>query len=148
MKIRVKAVTTLALAGLLGGGLSISPPLHAQESAAGQEIHESGASAQAVASAPSVKAGAGDAADSAKHAYRATKDQVGDATLTTKVKAAMLTDQVTKHYTIHVDSDQGTVTLVGNVDSQATAAHARKVVANVSGVEMVKNNLTWPTSGR
>jgi hypothetical protein len=70
MKIRVKTVTTLALAGLIGGTLSISPPLHAQDSAAGQEMHQSGASAKAVVSAPSLKAGAGDAADSVKHAYR------------------------------------------------------------------------------
>ena len=31
MKIRAKAVTTLALAGLVGGALSISPPLYAQD---------------------------------------------------------------------------------------------------------------------
>ena len=117
MKIRVKTVTTLALAGLIGGALSISPPLHAQDSTAGQEIHQSGASAKSVVSAPSVKAGAGDAADSVKHAYRATKDQVGDATLTTKVKSALLTDHVTKKYTIHVESDHGTVSLGGSVDS-------------------------------
>jgi len=148
MNIRAKTVTTLALAGLVGGALGISPPLYAQDSAAGQEMHQSGASAKAVVSAPSVKAGAGDAADSVKHAYRGTKDQISDATLTTKVKAAMLTDHVTKKYTIHVDSNHGTVTLVGNVDSPATAAHARKVVANVHGVEMVRNNLIWPTSVR
>lgn len=146
MKIRIKTVTTLALAGLIGGALSISPPLHAQDSAAGQEMHQSGASAKAVVSAPSIKAGAGDAADSAKHAYRGTKDQIGDATLTTKVKSALLTDHVIKKYTIHVESDHGTVSLGGNVNSRATAAHARRVVAKVSGVEMVRNNLTWPNS--
>jgi hyperosmotically inducible protein len=83
-----------------------------------------------------------------KHTYRGTKDQISDATLTTKVKAAMLTDHVAKKYTIHVDSNHGTVTLVGNVDSSATVAHAQTVVANVSGVEMVKNDLTWPISVR
>jgi hyperosmotically inducible protein len=148
MKIRAKTVATLALAGLVGGALSISPPLYAQDSAAGQEMHQSGASAEAVVSAPSVKAGAGAAADSVKHAYRGTKDQISDATLTTKVKAAMLTDNVTKKYTIHVDSNHGTVTLDGNVDSSTTAAHAQRVIARVSGVEMVKNDLTWPSSVR
>ena len=39
MKISAKTVTTLALAGLIGGALSISPPLYAQDSAAGQEMH-------------------------------------------------------------------------------------------------------------
>jgi len=148
MKSRVTKVTTLALAGLIGGALSIALPVHAQDSTAGQELHESGTSVKDVGSAPSVKAAAGDVGDSAKHAYRATKDQISDATLTTKVKSAMLTDEVTKKYTIHVESDHGTVTIDGAVDSPGTAAHARAVVANVHGVEMVKNHLTWPTSAR
>ncbi len=139
MKIRAKTVTTLALAGLIGGALSISLPLHAQDSTAGQEMHQSGAS---------VKAAAGDAGDSAKHAYHAAKDQVGDATLTTKVKAALLTSHLTKKYSIHVESDHGTVTLDGTVDSPATAAHAKRLVANVHGVTMVRNHLTWPVSAR
>jgi hyperosmotically inducible protein len=147
MRIKInKTVTALALAALIGGGIGISPLLHAQDSAAGQEMHESGSSAKAIGSAPSVKAGADDAADSVRHAYRGAKDQIGDATLTTKVKAAMLTDHVTKNYTIHVESDHGTVTLAGNVDSPATAAHAQMVVGKVSGVAMVKNELTWPSS--
>lgn len=139
MKIRAKTVTTLALAGLIGSALTISLPLHAQGSTAGQEMHQSGAS---------VKATAGDAGDSAKHAYQAAKDQVGDATLTTKVKAALLTSHLTKKYSIHVESDHGTVTLDGTVDSPATAAHAKRLVANVHGVTMVRSHLTWPVSAR
>jgi hyperosmotically inducible protein len=137
MKIRVKTVTTLALAGLIGSALSISLPLHAQDSTAGQEMHQSGASAAA-----------GDAAGSAKHAYHAAKDQISDATLSTKVKTALLTSHLTKKYSIHVESDHGTVTLDGSVDSPATAAHAKRLVANVHGVTMVRNHLTWPVSER
>ena len=139
MKIRAKTVTTLALAGLVGGALSISLPLHAQDSTAGQEMHQSGAS---------VKTAGGATADSVKHAYRAAKDQVGDAMLSTKVKAALLTSHLTKKYSIHVESDHGTVTLDGAVDSPATAAHAKRLVANVHGVTMVRNHLTWPVSAR
>jgi len=108
MKIRAKTVTTLALAGLVGGALSISLPLHAQDSTAGQEMHQSGAS---------VKTAAGATGDSVKHAYHAAKDH-------------------------------GTVTLDGAVDSPATAAHAKRLVANVHGVTMVRNHLTWPVSAR
>jgi osmotically-inducible protein OsmY len=139
MKINARTVTTLALAGLIGGALSISLPLHAQESAAGQKMHQGGAA---------VKAAAGAAADSVKHAYHATKDQVGDAALTTKVKTALLTSDLTRKYSIHVKSDHGTVTLDGNVDSPTTAAHAKTLVANVHGVAMVRNHLTWPVSAR
>jgi osmotically-inducible protein OsmY len=144
MKIRLRTVTTLALAGLIGGALSIAPPSHAQDSGAGQEMHQSGASAKAIVSALSLKARVGDATDSVKHAYHGAKDQIGEATLTTKVKIALLADHMTKKYTIHGKFDHGTVSLVGSVNSRATAAHARRVVANVSGVEMVRNNLTWP----
>jgi osmotically-inducible protein OsmY len=139
MKIRARTVTTLALAGLIGGALSISPPLNAQESAAGHAMHQGGAA---------VKAAANAAADSVKHAYHATKDQVGDAALTTKVKTALLTSDLTKKYSIHVKSDHGTVTLDGAVDSPTAAAHAKTLVANVHGVAMVRNHLTWPVSAR
>ena len=139
MKIRTKTVTTLALAGLIGSALTISLPLHAQDSTAGQEMHQSGAS---------VKAAGGATADSVKHAYHAAKGQVGDAMLSTKVKAALLTSHLTKKYSIHVESDHGTVTLDGTVDSPATAAHAKRLVANVHGVTMVRNHLTWPVSAR
>jgi osmotically-inducible protein OsmY len=132
---KIKTLPILALAGLLGGALSGSALLYAQEGAAGQEMHESGAAAE-------------DAGSSVKHAYRATVDEVNDGALTTKVKTALLTDQMTRKFTIHVESDQGAVMLRGSVDSPETAAHAETVVASVSGVESVKSQLTWPTSAR
>jgi hyperosmotically inducible periplasmic protein len=134
---KIKSLPILAIAGLLGGALSGSALLYAQEGAAGQEMHESGAAAQSATE---------EAGSSAKHAYRATIDEVSDAALTTKVKTALLSDQMTRKFTIHVESDQGAVMLRGNVDSPETAAHAETVVANVSGVESVKSQLTWPTS--
>jgi hyperosmotically inducible periplasmic protein len=138
MKSRAR-FTSMALAGLIAGALSIPLPSHAQESTAGKEMHDSGVSA---------KAAAGAAADSVKHAYHATKDQLGDATLTTKVKTALMTDDLTRKYTIHVESDHGKVTLDGIVDSPATAQRAQTLAANVHGVEMVRNHLTWPMSAR
>jgi len=137
MKIRKLAIVTFA--GLIGGALFSSPLLYAQKSAAGQEMHESGAAA---------KAAAQDAGSSVKHAYYATTDAMNDATLTTKVKTALLRNEATKKLSIHVESDQGTVTLNGAVDSPDSAAHVQSVVANVSGVQMIKNQLTWPTSAR
>ena len=133
--------TSMALAGLIAGVLSIPLPLplHAQESTAGKEMHESGVSA---------KAAAGAAADSVKHAYHATKDQLGDATLTTKVKTALMSDDLTRKYTIHVESEHGKVTLDGIVDSPAMAQRAQTLAANIHGVETVRNHLTWPMSAR
>jgi hyperosmotically inducible protein len=136
---KIKTLPILALAGLIGGALSGSALLYAQEGAAGQEMHQSGAAAQSAAE---------DAGSSVKHAYRATVDEMSDAALTTKVKSALLTDQMTRKFSIHVESDQGAVMLRGSVDSPETAAHAETVVASVSGVESVKSQLTWPTSVR
>jgi hyperosmotically inducible protein len=135
MNIRKLAIITFA--GLIGGALYSSPLLYAQESAAGQEMHASGVAA---------KEAAEDAGSSVKHAYNATTDEVNDATLTTRVKTALLSNEATKKMSIHVESDQGTVTLNGAVDSPESAAHVQSVVAKVSGVQMIKNELTWPTS--
>ncbi len=137
MKIRKLAIITFA--GLIGGALCSSPLLYAQESAAGQEMH---------ASSVAAKQAAQDAGSSVKHAYNATTDEVNDATLTTKVKTALLRNEATKKLSIHVESDQGTVTLNGAVDSPESAARVQTVVANVSGVQLIKNQLTWPTSAR
>src|SRR5277367_5681133 len=102
------------LTAALMGGIAIALPVHAQESAAGQEMHQSGQAAENSAS---------DAGSSIKHAYNATTDEAGDAALTTKVKSALLSDKRAKKYTIHVESDQGVVTLTGSVASPSAATH-------------------------
>lgn len=137
MKISKLAIITFA--GLIGGALCSSSLPYAQESAAGLEMHQSGAAAQEAAK---------EMGSSARHAYNATTDAVNDATLTSKVKTALLTNDATKKFSVHVESDQGTVTLNGAVDSPESAARVQSVVANVGGVELVKNQLTWPTSAR
>jgi hyperosmotically inducible protein len=136
---KIGKLATITFAGLFGAALCNSPQLHAQESAAGQEMHDSGASA---------KEAARDMGSSVKHAYNATTDVVSDATLTTKVKSALLTNEATKMFSIKVDSDQGTVTLKGTVDSPDSAARVQTVVGSVTGVQAVRNHLTWPTSAR
>ena len=51
-----------------------------------------------------------------------------------------------RKYSIHVESDQGTVTLDGTVDSPSKAKYVETVVASVDGVQAVNNKLSWPTS--
>lgn len=134
-----KRLPVLALGVILGGTCVPLHPLHAQESAAGREIHQSGTDAVTAADS---------AGESVKHAYRATVDKIDDAALTTNVKTKLLKDPITRHYTIQVHSDQGQVTLQGSVDSPATAARAQSLASNVNGVSSIKNELTWPTSER
>jgi len=135
----IKILPSLALSALIGGALIYSPIVRAQESVTGSEMNQSGSD---------IKSAANAAGQSIKHAYRATADELGDATLTTKVRTALLKNPATEHYTIHVDSDQGKVMLHGSVDSPATAARAQSLAQNVSGVSSVTNELTWPTSAR
>jgi hyperosmotically inducible periplasmic protein len=141
LEMTMKSITPsmIVLAGLLGATMCTPGPLRAQENPADQQMHESGATA---------KEALRDAGQSLKHAYRATRDEAHDAALTTKVKTALLEDREARKFAIHVTSNQGTVTLVGVVDSPEAAARARSVAAAVNGVQAVNNRLTWHTSAR
>ena len=123
--------TTLAL------GAYPATAAFSQDSAAGQEMHQSG---------QDLKGAGSDTVGSALHAYHGTADEMSDAALTTKVKSKLLADSKVRHYSIHVESDQGAVTLDGSVDSPTTAKYVENEVASVNGVQTVTNRLTWPTS--
>jgi hyperosmotically inducible periplasmic protein len=135
----VKSKTASIMAVATAAILSILPIQQAfcQDSAAGREMQKSG---QAIKSAGS------ETGESVEHAYHATVDQTSDATLTTKVKSALLRNHRTRKYSIHVESDQGKVTIDGAVGSHSSAKYVQAVVASVKGVRTVDNKLTWPTS--
>ena len=73
---------------------------------------------------------------------------MADARLTTKIKSTLLQDATTRKFSIHVESDQGKVTIAGAVDSPSSANYVKNVVAGVDGVHSVDSKLTWPTSKR
>ena len=77
-----------------------------------------------------------------KQATNAAATTVDNAALTTKVKAALLADELVKGTQINVESDNGVVTLLGSVDSAAHKDRAEQVAKGVSGVTRVQNNLT------
>ena len=134
---KLKGVSILAI--VTAATLSVLPMTRAfcQDSVAGQEMHKSG---------QDLKSAASSTGESAEHAFHGTADQMSDATLTTKVKSALVSDESTRKYSIHVESDHGNVTLDGTVGSRAKAKYVGSVVAAVSGVRTVQNKLTWPTS--
>lgn len=136
---RIRNLPILAVA--TAATLSVLPMTRAfcQESGAGKEMHESG---QAIENAGS------ETGQAIKHAYRGTANQLSDATLTTKVKSALLSDERTRKYSIHVESDQGKVAISGAVESPSEAKYVQTVVSAVSGVRAVDNKLTWPTSSQ
>jgi hyperosmotically inducible protein len=65
-----------------------------------------------------------------------------NATLTGKVKAALLADKVAPGLTINVDSNHGVVTLSGQVDTATQKARAVQVAKKIAGVSKVVNKLT------
>jgi osmotically-inducible protein OsmY len=132
-----KTPLILALAGLLGAQIAAPVLVRAQESAAREEMQSSESNAKN-----------GAVGQSAKHLYRATRDETEDAAMTTEIKTDLMKDEATRTFGIHVKSNQGLITLTGEVDSPQTAARAENIVAHVSGVQSVKNELTWHTGAK
>jgi len=72
---------------------------------------------------------------------------IDDATITTKVKTAVLAEPGLKTLQIDVDTKSGVVTLAGTVDTPALKDRAQQVAQSVNGVQSVNNNLTVKTQG-
>ena len=68
-------------------------------------------------------------------------DSISDAGITISVKLALAVERGVKASEIHVDTDSGTVTLHGEVGSQAERQLAVKVAQDVSGVESIVNKI-------
>jgi osmotically-inducible protein OsmY len=66
---------------------------------------------------------------------------VDDASITTKVKTALLGDVGLKVFDIHVDTHHDVVLLTGAVNSQQMINHAGDVASQVAGVTGVRNDL-------
>ena len=77
----------------------------------------------------------------AKEMYHGAKADVKDAAITTKIKTALDTNPITKSYTIHVDTDNGVVTLSGDVPNSSVSSEAAKVARNTEHVKSVRNDL-------
>ncbi len=72
---------------------------------------------------------------------QAPGEYVDDATLTGKVKSALIADPVAEAHQIEVETFRGVVQLSGFVDSQNERVAAVKVAQGVQGVKSVHDNL-------
>lgn len=72
---------------------------------------------------------------------KGTGEYIDDAVITTKVKAALIEDPLTKAYQIEVETFKGVVQLSGFVATQAEASRAVAVARGVQGVTSVKNDI-------
>ena len=75
-----------------------------------------------------------------------TATVIDDATITTKVKAAVLAEPGLKTLQINVDTKDGRVTLAGTVDNAELKQRATKVAGAVEGVKSVSDQLTVKSS--
>lgn len=123
-----KAVATLAIASLIGGGLlavnaraqSASPDSSSSESRQNLSVNVTG-----------------------EHHYNSPAEHAHDDLLITEVKSALARDGVTDNYPVAVDCDHGKILLSGVVKSAQAAKHAGEIAAAAQGVTGVKNQLTW-----
>lgn len=74
-------------------------------------------------------------------AGRSAGDVVDDASITTQVKAKLLEDNITKGIAVSVQTFDGTVTLIGAVETQAQIDSASRIARSVKGVKKVDNRL-------
>lgn len=76
----------------------------------------------------------------------ATKESTGefvdDAAITTKVKAALIKDEVVKARDVNVETFKGRVQLSGFVENAAQKTRAGEIAGGIAGVLDVKNNIT------
>ncbi len=74
-------------------------------------------------------------------AGRSSGEVVDDAAITTEVKAKLLEDDVTRGIAITVQTFEGTVTLIGAVDTREQINRASQIARSVKGVRKVDNRL-------
>lgn len=72
---------------------------------------------------------------------RPASEQVSDAAITTKVKAALAADATTNPLRVDVDTNEGVVRLSGRVDEATNRRRAEEVARNVDGVRRVVNDI-------
>jgi hyperosmotically inducible protein len=134
---------------ILAAGILFSPLVFAQENPGNADpaATPSPSVEQSTSTSESVKESIGNAAsdveEGAKNAYHKASSEITSTKITAKAKAALLTDDNTKHSTINVKTKRGVVTLSGKVDSEATAQHAQEVVSQIEGVKEVRNRLKY-----
>lgn len=74
--------------------------------------------------------------------HETTGQYVDDATLTSKVKTALLEDPNVSGLDVGVETYKGTVQLSGFANTQQEKSRAGEVARSVSGVREVRNNIT------
>lgn len=141
---RAPLIGALALAAALAACSK-----HDDERTAGQKLD--GAIAEAKQAGAEAKADASQAMDKAetklKDASAAASEAVNDATIVTKINAALLADDRLKATKIDVRAEDGRVTLTGTAPDAGSQARATTLATAVEGVRSVDNQLVVARNG-
>lgn len=110
---------------------------------ASQKVDQAAADAKVAAerAGDKVEAAAKNAGESIEKGAEKAADAAGNATLTASVKTALLAAPDLKSLGINVDSNNGVVTLKGEVKTAKEKEQAERVSAGVNGVRSVVNEL-------
>ena len=73
--------------------------------------------------------------------HTSTSTQLSDASITTSIKSKLIASSEVKGGDVDVNTEEGTVYLVGRVGSHAERAAAERIARSVEGVRAVKNDL-------
>ena len=73
---------------------------------------------------------------------QSTGEYVDDATITTKVKSAFVSDKTVEAGQVNVTTFKGNVQLSGFVDTAEMKARAGQIAGTIEGVTNVANNIT------
>jgi len=77
------------------------------------------------------------------------KENIADASITTKIKTAFVRDRWVRSRNMHVDTDdKGVVTLTGKARNQAESDQAEKLARETKGVTSVTNNIVVMGTGK
>jgi len=86
-------------------------------------------------------AGTKESAPGATSTTEKVKESLEDAAITTKIKTDFATDKQVSALKIHVDTDNGVVTLSGDAKTKEEANKAVSIAKNTKGVMSVKNEI-------
>jgi hyperosmotically inducible periplasmic protein len=77
----------------------------------------------------------------AERTGQTTGQYIDDATLTTKVKVMLLSDNLLSAFEVKVNTERGIVTLSGEVDKPETIQRAIKLTSAIPGVKAINTHL-------
>ncbi|MEZ5582036.1 MAG: BON domain-containing protein [Candidatus Competibacteraceae bacterium] len=89
--------------------------------------------------------GAGDTTQTTTGSAQQSRAAPNDSAITAAIKSAMQQDDLLNGASVNVVSEQGIVTLSGQLSSARAANRAFSVARNTDGVRRVISNLTWPS---